>query len=439
MLIDFEVENFLSYRDPMKLSFVASPIKEHPENVVQLEDLGLSVLRSAAVYGANASGKSNLLSAMDALSDLLASPMERITAKRIGESRFALDWLSATKPTKFRVRFLISGNLYDYALSLRVGQVEEERLTVHPHGRPQEWFVRRGDSIDFKSPHLKGQKQSLRGLTPASVPLLAVAAAFGHPQLHPPALWIKTNLEDRFGTLEVMRGPAHSNLIRDTARRCHENISFRLWVDTFLSHADLGIEGLEIEAVDLLSEKDLRQSDPNDTSSALFDGIAEKHYQPRFVHSGKEGVKARLTINSQSRGTRRLFGMLSPLYDVFNAGQLAIFDELGSSLHPSLVRELIRAFHNPTLNRSGAQLLFTTHDISLLSRQLFRRDQIWFTEKDRSGATDLYSLHDIKGVREDESFEKGYIRGRYGAIPFFGSLDFPPVTQAVAEAVESKT
>lgn len=127
--------------------------------------------------------------------------------------------------------------------------------------------------------------------------------------------------------------------------------------------------------------------------------------------------------------------MLVPLYEVLRDGQLAIFDELSASLHPSLVREVIRAFHDPTLNPKGAQLIFATHDSSLLSGRLFRRDQVWFTEKDRAGATDLYSLHDLKGVREDEPFDKGYMRGRYGAIPFFGQFDFPRISEEPSEAV----
>jgi AAA15 family ATPase/GTPase len=123
-----------------------------------------------------------------------------------------------------------------------------------------------------------------------------------------------------------------------------------------------------------------------------------------------------------------------PLYEVLSQGELAIVDEFSPSLHPFLVRELIRVFHDSQLNPKGAQLVFATHDFSLLSGSLFRRDQVWFTEKNESGATDLYSLHDIKGVRDDEPFEKGYLRGRYGAIPFFGQFDFPPVAEEPAEA-----
>ena len=156
---------------------------------------------------------------------------------------------------------------------------------------------------------------------------------------------------------------------------------------------------------------------------------------PSSFTLGITGVTRTLGCVDESQGTLRLFSMLFQLYEVLRDGQLAVADELNASLHPSLVRELIRAFHDPKLNPKGGQLVFATHDTSLLSGKLFRRDQVWFTEKNPSGATDLYSLHDVKEVREDEPFEKGYLRGRYGAtIPFFGQFDFPPVSEEPAEA-----
>jgi AAA15 family ATPase/GTPase len=118
--------------------------------------------------------------------------------------------------------------------------------------------------------------------------------------------------------------------------------------------------------------------------------------------------------------------MLAPLYEVLEYGEVAVVDEFSASLHPMMTRELVRLFHTPEWNAKGAQLIFATHDASLLSGSLFRRDQVWLTEKNASGSTDLYSLHDIKDVRDDDPFDKGYLRGRYGAIPFLGDFDFPP-------------
>jgi hypothetical protein len=436
MLVDFEVENFRSYRKAKRFSLVASPATELSQNLIELTDLDLRLLRSAVIYGPNASGKSNLLAAMDCVSELLESPVDRGMASRIARAPFALDRASAAKPSRFRVRFLVAGILYDYSIVVGREGVEEERLAAHPHGRPQEWFHRKGTEIEFNATYLKGQKQSLRSMTPPSVPLLSVAAAFEHPQLFPPAQWLKVNLCDRFNMLgsrpRIIRPGA--DMFEIAARRCHQDELFRSWANAFLRHADLGIQGVETEVIEVKSGRPSYKQSPDGSTVSLVEEVTREFHHPYFVHSSDQGFTARLGLSSESQGTRRLFAMLPPLYEVLNEGQLALVDELSASLHPSLVRELIRVVHDPTLNPKGAQLVFATHETSLLSGRLFRRDQVWFTEKDAKGATDLYSLHDLRGIRDDEPFEKGYLRGRYGAIPFFGQFDFPPVAEEPAEA-----
>jgi len=429
MLIDFEVENFRSYRERKRFSLVAASGKELPQNLIELTDLGLTLVRTAAVYGANASGKSNLLAAMNFVSELIEFPANRPLATSLVFAPFRLDPTFATRSSRFRVRFVVEGVLYDYSIAVRSGSVEEERLVAHPHGRPQEWFRRIGKAIEFNPTHLKGQKQSLREMTPEDAPFLSVAAAFEHAQLSPPARWLRRKLRDRFNSLELPprpfprgRGPAHV-----TARHCNQDDAFHAWVTHYLRHADLGIQGLEID----VREQWIGIPVPDGFTSDQLE-----RDEPHFIHSGDQGGQARFDLYDESQGTRRLFGMLFPLYAMLRDGETAVVDELGTSLHPELVRDLIGVFHNPKLNPRGAQLVFATHDASLLSGRLFRRDQVWFTEKDSTGATDLYSLHDHKGIREDEPFEKGYMRGRYGAIPFFGQFDFPPVSEEPAEAVK---
>jgi uncharacterized protein len=437
MLVDFEVENFRSYREAKRLSMVASSAKELPNNLIDTEP-GLKLVRSAVLYGPNASGKSNLLRAMNWVSAFLEFPTNRAWTADIRQLPFALDRISASKPTRFRVRFLVEGVLYDYAISVQPETVEEERLVVYPHGRPQEWFHRRGKDVEFNATYLKGQKQSLRGMTPAVAPLLAVGAAFGHPQLTSPARWLVNNLREGFQSLgfRIRAGSlSAAGPVEITALRCHEDHSFRSWVNALLRHADLGIRGVEIELLTHRHSEPMVTRAPDGRSITSSQEWNEERPELFLVHGSDEGIPIRFKFEDESRGTRRLFLMLVPLYEILQAGELAVDDELDTSLHPCLVREIIRAFHDPELNPKGAQLVFATHDTSLLSGQLFRRDQIWFTEKDAGGATDLYSLNDIKGVREDESFEKGYLRGRYGAIPFFGSFDFPPVSEEPAEAV----
>ena len=428
MLIDFEVENFHSYREPRKFSLVASSSKELPENLTHLDDLDLNLVRTAAIYGPNASGKSNLLAAMNFVADVLEFPSnQRLLA--ISSLPFALDKESASKPTKFNIKFTIDSVLYEYNLSIKTNVVDEERLAAYPHGSRQVWFNRKGDRLDFNQTHFRGQKKALQAMTPRDTPLLAVAFAFDHPQLAPPALWLKKNLSDRFEAMDprFQFPPRRSDASDMTARMCLHDKAFNSWANDFLRHADLGIQRIKVSVSGTKSRQPVTELGPDGTGVSVVRETAHERHHPFFVHSGEEGVTALFDMGSESQGTRRLFGMLVPLYEVLRDGELALVDELNASIHPSLVRELIRVFHDPLLNTKGAQLVFATHDTSLLSARFFRRDQVWFTEKNPAGATDLYSLQDIKGVREDEPFEKGYLRGRYGAIPFFGQFDFPAI------------
>jgi predicted ATPase len=419
VLVDFEVENFRSYREAKRFSMVASSAKELPQNLIDT-DLGLKLVRSAVLYGPNASGKSNLLRAMEYVVRLLEFPVNEEAPSGGALPQFALDRISVKKPSRFRVRFLTEGVLYDYTISVRPQAIEEERLVAYPRGRPQEWFHRKGEEFEFNATHLKGPKKTLWSKILPKVSLLAAASNTGPAQLSPPYRWLKGNLRDRLA--HPQWGHSETEI---AARLWHEVGALRCWAADFLRHADLGIQQLDF---DVTSEESRIPISQHRSDSSL-----DKH-RPYFVHSGEKGLSARFAYGQESHGTQRLFDMLMPLYIVLRDGELAVLDELSASLHPSLVREIIRYFHDPKRNPKGAQLVFATHDSSLLSGRLFRRDQVWFTEKNQRGATDLYSLQDIKGVREDEPFEKSYLRGRYGAIPFFGQLDFPPIIEDPAEA-----
>lgn len=436
MLLEFKIENFRSYREPKTFSFVASAITEFPENLFQPPDLDVRLLKTAAIYGPNGSGKSNLLQAMRCLSDLLESPLNR--RGNPGLSPFLLDQSSRAEPTRFQVRFVADGVLYEYGLAARADRVEEEHLTAYPKGRSQDWFTREGSQVEFNSPHLRGQKKSLAIITPDGTPFLAVAAVFEHPQLLIPARWMITNLGGRFDLSRPRRPPSqrYTWLEDETARFSHGNAEFRAWADAFLRHADVGIKRYEVRVVEQKVRRPVRSPDAADVNSPpVLQEVTEESYLPCFVHEGEAGVTAEFHLWNESHGTRRLFSMLAPVYLALRGGCVAVVDELSASIHPSLVKEMIRIFHDTELNPKNAQLLFATHDTSLLNQRLFRRDQVWFTEKSPIGATDLYSLHDIKDVRKEEAFEDGYLRGRYGALPFFSPFDFPPIESETGAAI----
>lgn len=253
MLIDFEVENFRSYRKRKRFSMVAASSAELYQNLIQSPDLDLALVRSAVVYGPNASGKSNLLLAMDRLGALMQFSRKWELAAWSSMLPFALDEECEKKSSNFRIRFSTDGVLYDYSISVRPKFVENECLIAFPHGRPQEWFRREGSQITFNATHLRGPKQSLRSLTPEHAPLLAVASEFDHEQLSMPARWLSSSLRDRLGFFLLnsmfnsqVNGPAEA-----TASLYQRDGAFRQWVNAFLLHADLGIEGLHIENIEV--------------------------------------------------------------------------------------------------------------------------------------------------------------------------------------------
>jgi len=436
MLVDFEVENFRSYREMKRFSLVAATSKEFPENYIRVPELNTNLIKTAAIYGPNAAGKSNLLMAMNYLSEMMTFP--RYPTSIAAPIPFRLDPASASKPCRFLTKFFADGILYEYSIAIRPERIEDERLVAYPNGRAQEWFHRTGSEISFNRTHLKGQKEMLKGMTPPDAPFLAVAFTFGQMQLAAPANWISSNLRTRLETMEFRSRFGRDRRLHGapTAQLIHEDESFRSWATGFLRHADLGIQRLDIEVSEEKIRRPIRRREKDGSITSVVQEVTQEHYEPFFVHRGGEGATTRFGLEEESQGTRRLFAMLVPLFEVLRDGGLAVIDEFSASLHPTLVREVIRSFHNPDRNPKHAQLLFATHDTNLLSGTLFRRDQVWFTEKDATGATDLYSLQDIKGVNKDEAFEKGYLRGRYGAIPFFREFDFPPIVEGPADAAD---
>ena len=360
MLIDFEVENFRSYRERKRFSFVASSITEHPENLVEVADSEVRLLKTAAVYGANGSGKSNLLEAMYFFSDVLQSPMAR-PGVVVAPVPFILDETSRTRPTRFRASFLVdhSSTLFDYELALGQKGVEEERLTAYPQGRAQEWFSRTGSEFAFKSPNLKGQKKSLVPLTTPGTPFLAVAVAFGHPQLMVPARWLTANLCSRFERF----GPQsrrNTSFWLDSAnenigRELYRDADFRAWADIFLRHADFGIQKLGIKVVEqrVQRHRPVASKARSPVTEFVLEEVTEERHRPFFVHDGENGATAEFDLHDESLGTRKLFDMLLPLYRTLRDGRVAVVDELSASIHPTMLRELIRVFHDPTSNPRG--------------------------------------------------------------------------------------
>lgn len=334
---------------------------------------------------------------------------------------FRLDLEANKTPTEFEIHFIAGPeqHRYEYRIAFQGGRILEETLHVHRiGGRGQLWFHRTADTskahdkVEFPSPALRGEKKRLEVRTGPTIPFLKVASEANNEQLMVAAHWLLQNHEDYF---------AHNEGL--TSQRCLTNPSFKIWVVELMRNADLGICGLDVREKDKSPRIALLQKmGDNPIISSL---LRQEKYEPAFQHSTKEGTAISFPFSDESEGTRHLFELLAPIYQAVVTGRLVLFDELATNLHPLLSRQLIELFHNPEINPFGAQLVFTTHDVSLLQSGHFRRDQVWFTQKDGEGATHLYSLHKFT-PRPDEARMKGYLVGKYGAIPHLGPFDWKP-------------
>ncbi|TMR94751.1 AAA family ATPase [Nonomuraea basaltis] len=400
MLLRFRVANFMSLRDEQELSFVVDQYgaPDARDAGVTIDGKAVQVHTVAGVYGANAAGKSNLLRAMEFMrSAVLDSHAEWAKGEGVPRKPFAFDPVHANEPSFFEIDVVL-GNPpvhYTYGFSLSDRRVESEWLYAYPGTRrhTRQVLFNRDTSarvpFEFPGENLKGPKATLAKLTRENALFLSTAAANNQQQLGALQRWFA----DNFWLVTPERG-----------RKARENYSrrqmlgrFKSRIEGLLQHADMGIEG--IEAIP-------RDPDPPEI---------------RFVHrTGTERVT--LDFADESLGTRTWFAMLGPILLSLSQGAVLLVDELDASLHPAISAEVIRLFNDPEANSENAQLVFTSHDTALFGYlpggRPLDRAQVWLTEKNDDGATDLYPLTAAK-PRPDENLYRGYHEGRYGAKPQF--------------------
>lgn len=415
MLIQFEVENFGSIDSRQRLSLVASNYYRDGECVVEPNLPGLSgvrLLRGAALYGPNASGKSMLIKAMGMLKAVVVGV--RGPEEPLPNYPFCLNALRVEEPTRFFVAFVQSGVRYEYDLQYLPRRVLFESLSAFPHGRAQLWFSRKWDNdaneyVWARPPgNLRGGAQ-LTKMVRENALTLSVGAQLNNPQLTEVHRWFAVSLQllDLSAESVLPMQPGFSaQLLQNRSA-----LSSRL-VD-LVRQADLGVVGVSVEPVDLSQLEQVPQM-VRAQMAAAGAGWVRITFDHRGDSEGKDVVP--IDSSGESAGTRRLFTLGGPWLDILENGHTAFVDELDTSLHPLLVRELLHLMFSPETNPKGAQVIFTTHNPYLLSGSTLRRDQVWFTEKDPSGGTHLYPLSDY-GPRSTESIVNGYLAGRYGALP----------------------
>jgi AAA15 family ATPase/GTPase len=413
MLIEFSVSNFRSIRERQTLSLVADSGRELRDTHVTVPAAKgtPALLRAAVIYGANAAGKSNLLKALEFFRSLvLDSARESRAGDPLPVQPFLLDDASANAPSRFEVLFVQQGVRYQYGVELDRERVRQEWLVAYPGGRPQRWFERELGQPWHFGPHLKPHKSRRlwADATRDNALFLSTAVQLNAEQLRPVYDWFRQQL--RF----INEPGAHMSP-GYTIHQCGQDADQRARIAAFLQTADLGIDAIEIQRKQV-PESALPESMPESLRATLLrDGLPV----PRLRHRSVGDRSVDFSLDEESNGTQKLFALAGPLLDVLKNGRVLVVDELDTSLHPALMRHLIGLFHDPAANPHGAQLIFTTHDTSVLDRSLLRRDQVWFVEKDREQQSRLYPLTDFH-PRKEESFGRGYLQGRYGAVPFVG-------------------
>jgi AAA15 family ATPase/GTPase len=416
MLIEFRVKNFRSLRDEQVLSLVASKDKSLLDTHTQATGINAApaLLRSAAIYGANASGKSNLIKALQYMRGVV---IESATAIQPGQpysvQPFRLDVESTQQPTEFEVTFLLDGVRYQYGFSMTSQRILSEYLLVYKSFKPQRWFERHldvetGKDVYEFSASLKGPKVVWEGATRPNSLFLSMAVQLNSEALRPVFDWFANQL-----LILNELNPLNMNVSIQKLKQ----VEGRRDICSFLSAADISIAD-----IDIVTRKVPGQSVHFDLAGGKTEVRMEEveENQLRFHHVTDKG-KAIFELADESGGTRSLLFLSGPVLDILANGRILVIDELDTSLHTLLVRELVRLFHTPEVNANGAQLIFSTHDTSLLDDpDLFRRDQIWFVEKDRDQASQLVALVEFS-PRKNEALERGYLMGRYGGIPFIGN------------------
>ena len=418
MLIEFSVANFRSFREKQTFSLVKAKGNELEEtNTFRIQSpTRFDLLRSAAVYGANASGKSNFLRALRVMRRIVVDSASWQRGEDIPVVPFRLDARTANSRSEFEVVFLADDIRYQYGFSADKERIYEEWLIAYPKGRAQRWFQRAWeDERQFSAwetgKQLQGEKQVWQRSTRENALFLSTAVQLNSRQLQPVYDWFSENL--RIVNIEGL-DPAL------TAALCRTKEKSRI-ID-FLKAADLSINDVEVQRISF-DPQILPADIPESLKEMILSEMVDKNMlEVSTFHRLGSDELVQFDLEDESDGTRKLFSFAGPWVDTLNKGFILFIDELHDNLHPKLVRFLVDLFHSRKSNPKNAQLVFTTHETSILSQEVFRRDQIWFCEKDEDETTHLYPLTDFSPRKGRENLEAAYLSGRYGALPFVGEM-----------------
>lgn len=401
MILEFSVKNYLSFKDKVTFSMIANSNKGMDTNYIETN--GKKVLKTSAIYGANASGKSNLFKILTSVVLMLRLSNNYDINAKLPIVPFRFDNECLNKPSEFEIKFVVDEVRYVYGFIADKNKIYDEYLYYYPNGRETKIFDRTNVYEYSYSQRDEKTLKEIENKNASNKFFLATATNWNYEKTKPAYdfltndILICSNLEElksaAFGMYE-----ANSDNLKEFA------------ID-FLRKTDFNIESYSISKVDI----------PQELLAGIPDFIIKnmqpkpKAYQVLFKHKNSDNY---LSLDEESLGTQIVFAFIPFIKDTLKNKKVLIIDELDRSLHPFLVQYIVEIFNDQEINKNGSQLIFNTHDTNLLDLNIIRRDQIWFVEKNsENGISDLYPLSDFT-VRKKENVEKGYMLGRYGAVPF---------------------
>ena len=413
MLLRFAVANHLSIREKQELSFAASSLRDRSDGLIDCKAVQSgSVLPAIVIYGANASGKSNIVNAIAAMRRMvLWSHTHGNPGGGVTRHAFKLDSTCSETPSRFEIDFIINDVRYHYGFETTDDVFAAEWLYAFPGSHRRRMFERDNDEFNFGR-WLKGQNNNIAGLTRPNSLFLSVAAQNSHEQL--------SKIYEYFRSIEfasTISIPGRTASVRFTRDDPDPRV-----ID-FLTSINTGVIGYQKRENELPEEGRVMQRE----LFALIEKFVgypmdiepdedDKHVAIELAHRGRQGEQVYLDLDSESAGTRRLLIVLGLVYEALDKGTPLCIDEVDASLHTYASEAILKLFCRPEINQNGAQLIATTHNTNLMKSSVLRRDQLWFTEKTPEGATELYPLTDIR-TRKGDNIELGYLQGRFGALP----------------------
>lgn len=431
MIVSFSIENWMSFRDPVSFSMVASRERQHGDRIPRIEKYQMRILPVAAIYGANASGKTNFFKALNFVRNLVLEGTGPDKLIPVEPYRLADGYME--KPSRFRIELLIDGTIYEFSFAVTRRAVVEERLVEITSTSEKTLYNRQGNEPNLHSS--LGRKQFL---------------LFAFQGTRDNQLFLTNSVSqkvydfkpvyDWFGNSLGLITP--DSIYQRFGYLLDENHPMRGAINEIIPQLDTGISRLDFEKIHFDSIP-FEESFKKDLNEKIKEGgyVDARFGNERFVftriggevvanklvafHPRPDGKDAKFEFHQESEGSRRVIDLLPAFLGEppFGLNRVYVIDELDRSLHPLLTRKLIEAYLACCNARSRRQLLFTTHDVSLMDQHLFRRDEMWVAEKNSEGNSDLFSFSDYKDIRYDKDIRKSYLEGRLGGVPLFFSSD----------------